>query len=260
MKNLLVTFIGLCLMLTLVSGCASSDKNVKTGQLLRIGVCPNYPPVIYKKAGKISGIEADLAQYLSDKLNSPIEFVELPFTKLIPSVEKGEIDIIMSGLSLTEARKEKVRFVEPYFNIGQMALIKKSEAGKFSSFEGIYETELKVGCKKGTTGEVFVKGNMPKAKVEAFENPKKAIEALNAGTLDMYIGDAPYVLNALNDNKNLKALRWLLTTESLAWAMPKNEGYDYIYDRLNEIVLHAKQCGDMRRILNNYFEVSVKVK
>ena len=260
MKNLLVTFIGLSLMLTIISGCASSDKNIKTGQLLRIGVCPNYPPVIFKKDGKILGIEADLAEYISDKLNSPIEFIELPFTELIPSVEKGKVDIVMSGLSVTEARKEKVRFVEPYFNIGQMALIKKSEAERFSSFEGIYETTLKVGCKKGTTGEIFVKGNMPKAKVKIFENPKKAIEALKAGTLDMYIGDAPYILNALNNNKSLEALRWLLTTESLAWAMPQNEGYDYIYERLNEIVLHAKQSGDMRRILNNYFEVKVKVK
>ena len=260
MKKLFAAFIGVCLMLTLVGGCASADKNVKTGQLLKIGICPNYPPIIYKKNGKISGIEADLAQYVSDKLNSPVEFVELPFAELIPSVEKGEIDVVMSGLSLTEARKEKVRFVEPYFNIGQMALIKKSEEKRFSSFEGIYETTLKVGCQKGTTGEIFVKENMPKAKLVTFENPEKAIEALNAGSLDLFIGDAPYVLNALNNNKNLEALSWLLTTESLAWAMPQNEGYDYIYDKLNEIVLHAKQSGDMRRILNNYFEVSVKIK
>ena len=247
-------------MLTLVSGCASPDKNKKTGQLLRIGVCPNYPPVIYKKDGKISGIEADLAQYISDELSSPIEFVEIPFAELIPSVEKGKVDIIMSGLSLTETRQKKVRFVEPYFNIGQMALIKKSEAKRFSSFKGIYETEEKVGCQKGTTAEIFIKENMPKAKLETFENPVKAIKALKAGSLDIYIGDAPYVLNTLNDNKNLEALNWLLTTESLAWAMPKNEGYNYIYDKLNNIVLHAKQNGTMRKILNNYFEISVKIK
>ncbi len=260
MKKLLTKIIGFCLVLTFVCGCACSNKNVKTGQLLKIGVCPNYPPVIYKENGKICGIEADLAEYISGELNSPIEFVELPFTELIPSVEKGKVDIVMSGLSLTEGRKKKVRFVEPYFNIGQMALIKASEKNKFSTFEQIYQTTLLVGCEKGSTSEIFVKENMPKAKAKVFENPEKAIEALKTGKLDMYIGDAPFILNAISDNKSLDALPWLLTNESLAWALPQNEGYDYLYDRLNKIVLHAKQCGDLGRIINKYFDVKVKVK
>ncbi len=145
------------MVLTFAAGCASSDKNVKTGQLLRIGVCPNYLPIIYKENGKICGVEADLANYISDKLNAPIEFVELPFVELIPNVETGGVDIVMSALSVTEKRKKKVRFVEPYLNIGLMALIRTSETGKFNACHKIYETKFRVACQKGTTAEKFMR-------------------------------------------------------------------------------------------------------
>ncbi len=93
-----------------------------------------------------------------------------------------------------------------------------------------------------------------------FKNAKEGLAALKSGKIDAFVDDAPFVLKAVDDNKDLSALPWLLSNDRLAWAMSKEKSYDYLYYRLNRIVNHARQNGDLRRILNKYFEIQVKVK
>ncbi len=248
----------------LLAGCGTTAKYgedaVEEGLVLRVGVCPDYPPVIYREDGRMSGIEADLADYVGKKLGARVEFVEMEFGDLIPSVEEGKIDIIMSGMSDADYRRDKVRFLPPYMHIGQMALMRKKDAKRVDSYTNLYSTTLRIGCIKDTTGEMFVKENMSGGPRESFKHDGDGIVALKSGKIDVFIDDAPFVLKAAQDNKELSALKWLLTDESLAWAVPRNEGYDGLYERLRKIILHARQSGDLRKILNNYFEIQVKVK
>ena len=259
LKNSLIFTFGLVLLF----GCSSTPKGPSThiGNMptLKVGVCPDYPPVIYKKGDKIAGIEADLAEYVGKKLDAKIIYVTMPFKKLIPALEDGKIDVIMSGMSDADIRKDKVRFVEPYMNSGLMAIVRKKDFNKFNSYTNIYKT-LKIGCIDGTTGEIFVKENAKKAKCIVFKNDKKGLAALKSGKIDIFVDDAPFILKYSSDHKDLTALPWLLSNDRLAWAMSKDSRSDYLYYRLNRIVNHARQNGDLRRILNRYFEIQVKVK
>lgn len=247
----------------LFCGCSSTPKapesHVGDSPVIRVGVCPDYPPIIYKKGDKICGIEAELAEYVGEKLNAKMIYVSMPYKSLIPAVEKGEVDIVMSGLYEADKGKERVRFVEPYMNSGLMALVRKSDLEKYLSYTNVYRS-LKIGCIDDTTGEVFVKENAVNAEKITFENSVKGIEALKSGKIDAFVDDAPYALEISSSNKDLSALPWLLSHDQLAWAMSKNRSSDYLYHRINQIVKRARQNGDLRRILNRYFEIQVKVK
>ena len=249
--------------LVVLFGCATASKeplsNIDGTPVLRVGVCPDYPPIIYKKGDKICGIEAELADYIGKKLDAKIFYVIMSFKNLIPKLEKGEIDIIMSGMSDADIRKDRVRFVEPYMNSGLMAIVRKNDFKKFNSYTNVYKS-LKIGCIDETTGETFVKENAKNATCQTFGNAAKGIDALKSGKIDVFVDDAPFVLKAANDNSNLAALPWLLSNDRLAWAMSKKRSSDYLYHRLNKIINHARQNGDLRRILNKYFEIQIKIK
>ena len=248
--------------LVLLCGCATTKGPVsKVGDspVIRVGICPDYPPIIYKKGDKICGIEAELADYIGKKLHAKIIYVTMSYKSLIPAVEKGEVDIIMSGLYEADKGKDRVRFVESYMNSGLMALVRKSDLNKYLSYTNVYKS-LKVGCIDDTTGEVFVKENAKKAEKKVFANATDGIEALKSGKIDIFVDDAPFALKVSSDNSDLSALPWLLSNDRLAWAMSKKRSSDYLYHRLNQIVNHARQNGDLRRILNKYFEIQVKIK
>jgi ABC-type amino acid transport substrate-binding protein len=77
--------------------------SVMAGEL-KVGMSPDYPPLAFKQEGRVVGIEADNIQALSNLIGQKLRVVEMPFAQLIPALQAGEIDIIMSGLSVTEER------------------------------------------------------------------------------------------------------------------------------------------------------------
>src|SRR4051812_42117739 len=74
---------------------------------LRVGIAPNYPPLAFKEDGQLSGIEVDFAKRLGAALGRPVVLVETPWEDLPKALlEDKTIDVVMSGTSITEKRKE----------------------------------------------------------------------------------------------------------------------------------------------------------
>src|SRR5262249_52015304 len=94
---------------------------------IRVGGTPNYPPLIFKEDGQLRGLEADFARQIGEDTGAKIVFVELPWEEEIPALEKNKVDVVMSGLSVTEDRAARVAFVTPYAEVGQMALIRNAD-------------------------------------------------------------------------------------------------------------------------------------
>src|SRR5499433_2904553 len=100
---------------------------------LRVGITPNYPPLAFKQQGHLAGLEVDFARGVEVELGRPVALVELAWDALIPALESGMIDIIMSGMSITEARTQRVWFVSNYLRVGQMAMFRKADGLLLSS-------------------------------------------------------------------------------------------------------------------------------
>lgn len=231
-----------------VAGCKTAFEPELAGKLgkkeLRVGVEPNFPPLIFKKDGKIVGIEADLAKELSDILGVRIVFVETEWSKLIPTLNNGQIDIIMSGMTNTKERAEQVKFIEPYIRVGQMALIRTSDVSKFPNAEIIKKCRVIFAALKGTTGEIFVKNECPNAFYIPYESIQFALNALKNKRVDILIADAPVIWDV--SNAELTPVCEPLTEEYLAWAVSKNN--PELADVLNQALKILKDNGTVHKI------------
>jgi ABC-type amino acid transport substrate-binding protein len=78
---------------------------------LRVGTTPQYPPLTFPQQGHVTGLEVDCARGVAAELGRRVEVVELAWEALIPALEAGQIDVIMSGMSITEARARRAWFV-----------------------------------------------------------------------------------------------------------------------------------------------------
>jgi polar amino acid transport system substrate-binding protein len=217
--------------LSLITGCVSTDQTAAESvpiapdiNILRVGVTPNAPPLIFKQGNKIVGLEADLARELAKYLNKSLRFVELKWEDQIPALLENRIDIIMSGLSITRLRKVRVAFSIPYFKSGQMALIRRADSARFSTGFFAITTSSAIGVIKDTTGEYFVETNYSSVEKKVFSTPGAAAKAVIKKKIDMFIYDAPMVLYLASENeiKGLTALFTLLTEEYLSWGFRKD--------------------------------------
>ena len=201
----------------LLVGCAGGPM----ARPLRIGVAPDYPPVVFEHEGEIVGLEADLARLVGDALGRRITFHRSPFEGLIPALLAGEIDLIMSGMSINMERASKIRFAASYLRVGQMALIRRNDVAWLGRRGALGRGGVRVGFQTATIGEQYTTRRLRAAVPFGFRDADAAIAALRAGDIDAVIHDAPTIWRVGVDpyESELMGLYDPLTSDSLAWAV-----------------------------------------
>ena len=229
------------------------------GADLRVGVSADYPPLVFKQEGHIVGIEPDNARTVGSIIGHKMTLVDMPFEKLIPALQAGEIDVIMSGMSVTDARSEQVLFTDPYMEMGQMAITTTDKVGHFSQSWALYREGVRVGVEPGTTGAEFAASELKDAQIKFFTNSSAAFAGLRNNEIDLYIHDAPtsWQLATSKENDDLISLYTPLTHEALAWAVRK--GDVRLAGELNTALHTMKGNGTLRYILNRWIPVTVEV-
>lgn len=240
-----------------LSACSTfSSKGETEPGVLRVGINTSYPPLGFEQDGKVQGIEADFAQMLGKQLGKEVRFVPLPLKDLIPALDKNRIDIIMAGMSVTEARSKKVAFCEPYARVGQMALIREQDFNKYRAANALNWPTSRVGVKAHSTGERFAK-QLSGAKVVEFNTVEEGIAALRAGQIDFFIHDAPTIWRVagtpLKPDPELVGLYTPLTEEYLAWAVRTDD--TATRDQLNALVLKWKTDGQIQTVLDKWVPI-----
>lgn len=227
---------------------------------LRVGLSTRYPPVAFGEEGNLQGLEVDLAKAVGQEIRKPVEFKVLEFDALIPALQKNEIDVIMSGMSITDARKQKIAFAEPYMRVGQMALVRSDDFSKFVDPGALNSSGTKVGFVEGTTGGRYVAANLTKPTKVAVEGADQGIAALRDGSIDVFIHDAPTVWRVSLDPKEreLLALYEPLTEEYLAWGVRKND--TDLKAVLDAFVQRWKDDGRMTALTNRWIPIRVELK
>jgi len=141
-----------------LGGCAAND--VKTGQAPVNPILVGVTRIIHLSSSK------ERADYRVGSRSRPtaccgtgrpIEFVEISWERQIPALLEGKIDIIMSGMTITQARQVRINFSQPYLTSGLMIAFAAENASQYTSLQNIMESIPVVGFVAGTTGEVYAR-------------------------------------------------------------------------------------------------------
>ncbi len=259
--------VALCLVsLFAVGGCSWVTRPTAQGaSTVRVGIATNYAPLAFAQNGRITGVEADFAHRLPSELGTQVTIVETPWEEMIQALLDRRIDVIMSGMSVTEERKKVISFTDPYLRVGQMALVRKADYERLRDPAAMDRPISRVGFLKATTGEYFARANLAHAKLRAFDSVDEGVAALRARDLDFFIHDAPTIWRITggfsSPERELTGIYQLLTEEYLAWAVRKED--EALRQRLNAILQRWKDNGEIESVLDKWITVrkeSISVK
>ena len=125
--------------LGLLSGCGSSnsDSNTPSGDdasdaaaktKLVVATSPDFPPFESLEGGEVVGIEVDILKKVAEKMGMELDLQQMDFDSVIPGVQAGKFDVGMSGITVTDKRKENVDFSSVYFMAAQ-AIVVTADSG-----------------------------------------------------------------------------------------------------------------------------------
>jgi polar amino acid transport system substrate-binding protein len=216
-------------------------------------------PADERKGGQITrfgGFDIDLAREMARELGVDFAPVNTRWTSIIPSLTLGRCDIIISGMSVTEARARKVTFSDPYMRIGQTVLLNNKLADQVTSYGDLNDPKYTVASKPGTTGEAAVARFMPKANYRPFESELAAATAVAAGDVDAFVYDRPFnaTFVAMHGAEGVVFLDEPFTDEAIAVAIRKDDP-DFL-EWLNAFLSKLRADGRYDSIRNKWFESS----
>lgn len=94
---------------------------------LQFATNATFEPFEYYQAGKIVGIDIDVAHAIGDKLGRKVEVTDMEFDAIITSVQTGKADAGIAGITVTEDRKKNIDFTDSYTEVKQVVVVRAGD-------------------------------------------------------------------------------------------------------------------------------------
>lgn len=227
MKILKLWFvIALSLAVALPGAAQNTLSDVMKSGEIRIGMTGNQPPFSMKaKNDRLMGYEVDLAMVLAESMGVKLKMVELPFSELMPALESGKVDAVMSGMTITPERNLKALFAGPYTLSGKSILTKSKVLAEISEASEANIEKYKITCLKGSTSEKFVRAYMPNTEIIPVESYDVGVDMVLNDQASALVADVPICLVSLlrHPDQGLVTLDEPLTIEPIGMALPPDD-------------------------------------
>lgn len=216
-----------------------------------------YPPLQFlDKDGKAIGWEYDAVAEMAKRLNLTVKYANISWDAMIPAVAEGQFDMGMTGITITDERKEKVDFSDAYMRSESIMLVRGDESRFTDAASFKANDKLLVGAQAGTTPfytavyEVL-DGNEQNPRIKLFETFGASVEALKAGDVDTVLTDRTagegYV--AASGGK-LKLVGEPLGTEDFGFIFPKGSAFEA---PINAAIASMKADGSFDALTKKWF-------
>jgi polar amino acid transport system substrate-binding protein len=226
------------LALVFITGCAQTqqgssstsaspvlDRIQKRGELV-VGTMGNMPPLnMTSKDGEIFGLEPDLARLMAKAMDVKVKFVTKPFNELLPALQAGEVDMVLSGMTITPERNRKVAFVGPYFISGKAFLTKIKTIAYADEAEDANNPKTKIVTLKDSTSQAFAEAFLDKTTLFTTGNYDEAVDMILQDKAHAMIADYPICVVSVfrYPEAGLLSVVTQLTYEPLGIAIPAND-------------------------------------
>jgi polar amino acid transport system substrate-binding protein len=191
-----------------------------------VGLSGNQPPYNAKsRGGELMGLEVDLAKLLGGALGVEVKFVTKPFPELLPALKASEVDVVMSGMSITAERSLDVAFVGPYLLSGKSILTNSKALAAAKEAGEINRANLKLAALANSTSQRFIEMVFPEAQLVTTQDYDSAVNMVINDEVDALVADMPICLLSVMrfPGKGLATLNKPLNIEPVGIALPAGD-------------------------------------
>ncbi|TLS38085.1 transporter substrate-binding domain-containing protein [Pseudalkalibacillus caeni] len=266
MKNIKLFSLVMALVLVLAA-CGSNNNSAggnnggdsegggdNGGDTYKVGVDTTYPPFEFQEGGDYKGIDIDLINAIAEDQGFNIELKPMDFGGIIPAIQADQLDVAIAGMSITDDRKKKVDFSDPYFDAGLTLVVSKdnNDITKPEDLKGKV-----VAVKNGTTGAdkaQELKDEVGIKEIRQFNDSPSMFQEVSNGNADVLIEDYPVIAYAIKSKDlGLKTVGDRLNGDQYGIAVKKGENQELL-KMINEGLQNLRDNGKYDEIINTYLE------
>ena len=233
----------------LIAFAASAQAQNKE---LVVGSSATYRPFAYETPTKeIVGYDIDIIKAVAQKAGLQIKIVNTPWTGIFAALNNGDVDLVISGVTINEKRKQSYDFTAPYFEARQLIAVNKDSTVK--SLKDL--AGKKVSVVTGSTADDIASREFGKTSpdIRRFESTPVIISELANGGVDAAIGDNGVIAFRTPEHKHLKTVADANFPKEFFGIVVK-QGNKALLDKLNTGLAAIKADGTYAQIYKKWFQ------
>lgn len=246
-KLLIMTALLSVSMIAASCGSKGDDKLV-------VGMELAYPPFETTDTdNKPTGISVDLAKELGKALDREVIIENLAWTGLIPALETGKIDVIISSMTINEERKKTIDFSDPYASIGLALLIGKDS--DVQSYEDLKQPGKILAVKKGTSGHLYAEQYLPAENIMVFDKESACVLEVVQGKADAFTYDQLTIFRQWQENKeSTRAALEPYQEQSDYWGIGVSKKNPELTQKINSFLSDFQAEGGFDKLSEKYLK------
>lgn len=203
MKKIVPILLALVMVLSLAA-CGSTSSESKT---LVMATSADYPPYEFiilndKNEQQYVGIDISVSEKIAADMGKELQVVNMDFDSLMAGLQKGDADMVLAAIEVTEERLEAADFSDPYYtDLPPMILVKADKAGEYTSIESF--SGKSVGAQTGTTKADLVTSDMPGANLVGLTSVNDLVNQLVYDKVDAIVVDGAVAQQYAKSNSDL---------------------------------------------------------
>ncbi len=195
-RLLLITAIAL--LAAFPAAAQSTLAAVKQKGVLVAGSSAEYPPFEYVADGKLVGYDVDMAEEITRRMGVKVAWEKVDFKGIVAALTAKRVDVLITALTWTPERAERIAFSDPYFDAGIGAITQQS-----SSIRKVEDlADRKVGVQLGSSGERYVRETVGSkvGQLLTYDSITLAINDLKNGRVEAVVNPLPVLRYAIRND------------------------------------------------------------
>lgn len=257
MKKSLLFLTALAAAAAIMTGCSGKESSSEAGgdsqeqEVLTVAMELAYPPFETKdEQGNPSGVSVDFMKDFGEYIGKEIRIENISFDGLIPSLQTGKADMVMSSMTITEERKETVDFSEPYANALLAVLTNKDS--QINSVDDLNQEGKKVAVKTGSTGYLYAQEHLKNAEIIALQDESACVMEVSQGKADGFIYDQLTIYRNWQNNLDTTNAVFIPFQDVEPWGIAVKKGNTELLDQLNDFIETYREDGGFEELTEKY--------
>lgn len=249
----LIKIAALILAVAMLATCFVGCGKKEEADTVVFGTNAEFPPFefVNAKGGiyeNFDGIDMAIVKQIEEDNGIKAKISNMEFDSLLIAIQNGQIDACISGMTITEERKEEVDFSIPYYSATQVMIVKED-----SGIESAKDLkDKKILVIQGYTGEICVKDMG--YEYEAFKKgPEAVLEVVN-GKADCFVVDSATAAEYIGDNEGLKIVKDEEAFEVEEYGIAVKKGNTELLNKINATIQKMLDDGTIAKLSAQYSE------
>lgn len=244
--KIIAVFMVMALACAMLTSCGEKTKTIK------IGTNAEFPPFEFISANGVidtyDGIDIAIAKQIEEDTGMKVEINNMEFDSLLVALQNGQIDAVISGMTITEDRKKSVDFSNPYYKATQVMIV--PEDSDITCAADMADKRIVVI--QGYTGELCVQDMG--YEFQSFKKGTEAVLELVNGKCDVVVIDSATASKYVKDNPGLKIVEDSASFESEEYGIAIKKGNTELLNQINATVDKMVNDGTIGELSVKYSE------